>query len=77
MLPGMDEVTRRLERLEEGLMFAEHAADARADDARQVFERLGEIERRLAALEGRLAAAANPSPEPDSPFDAEGDGSAR
>lgn len=69
MLATMDDLSRRLGRLEEGLMFAEHTLDTRAEDLRQVFERLAAIDRRLRAIEARLA----PSPEPDAPPDPAGD----
>lgn len=65
----MDDMERRVGRLEENLMFAEHTLDARAEDLRQVFERLAAIDRRLRAIEAGLAAA----PEPDAPADDAGD----
>lgn len=71
MLPDMDDLSRRLGRLEEGLMFAEHTLDARAEDLRQVFERLAALDRRFRAIEAGLAATLDPdAPSADDAGDA-------
>ena len=60
-----DELRDRMQRLEEGQGFADHAAAQLAEEVRALSKRLTELQAHVRRLEGQLTRLASPPPPED------------